>query len=81
MHQFLGSSGGRFSDQLLWSRLKYLNNMGWTFGTDVYVPQRMNPNDIGDPLSFLSSNMLTFLRFVHIIPAKHQHLSVVIMHM
>lgn len=44
------------------------------FGTDVYVPQRMNVNDVGE---FSVKEHVYIFTFC----SQHQHLSVVIMRM
>ena len=41
----------------LWSTLKYFNEIGWIamkFFTDIHVPQRINPTNVGDLLTFPS---------------------------
>lgn len=69
IHQLSCSKSSVFlTSPPLWFRLKYVNTTGWIvmkFCPDIHVPQMMNPNEFGDPLTFSTSTTmrLTFLFF------------------
>lgn len=48
---FMDGSVTLLLSQLLWSRLTVWRS-GTKVCTDIYDPQRIHPNDFGDPLTF-----------------------------